>query len=187
MDNLPKGNNDLTLSKTGEGTLHYLVSYKYRLPGEQPGRINGLRVSRHMKLVNSDQVNTISLNPPSSPLNVNTGQVFDIAVEIVADHPVDHVLINDPLPAGLEAIDASLQTSMAALQAQADSWQISYQQIYKDRIEAYSDRLEPGIYTLHYLARSVTPGEYIWPGSEARLQYAPEEFGRSATARLVVK
>jgi uncharacterized protein YfaS (alpha-2-macroglobulin family) len=187
MDNLPKGNNDLTLSKTGEGTLHYLVSYKYRLAGEQPGRINGLRVSRHMKLVNSDQVNTISLNPPSSPLNVNTGQVFDIAVEIVADHPVDHVLINDPLPAGLEAIDASLQTSTAALQAQADSWQIGYQQIYKDRIEAYSDRLEPGIYTLHYLARSVTPGEYIWPGSEARLQYAPEEFGRSATARLVVK
>ncbi|WP_371357491.1 hypothetical protein, partial [Hydrocoleum sp. CS-953] len=39
----------------------------------------------------------------------------------------------------------------------------------------------------HYLVRSVTPGTFIWPGAEARLQYAPEEFGRSATTTLVVK
>ena len=73
------------------------------------------------------------------------------------------------------------------MKAKADSWQIQYQQIYSDRIEAYAEGLKPGVYTLHYLARSVTPGTFIWPGAEARLQYAPEEFGRSATATLVVK
>jgi uncharacterized protein YfaS (alpha-2-macroglobulin family) len=71
--------------------------------------------------------------------------------------------------------------------AQADSWEIGYQQIYKDRIVAYADRLEPGSYTLHYLVRSVTPGQYEWPGAEVHLQYAPEEFGRSASATLELK
>jgi len=48
------------------------------------------------------------------------------------------------------------------------------------------DRLEPGAYSLHYLVRSVTPGTYLWPGAEAHLQYAPEEFGRSASSTLIV-
>ena len=97
------------------------------------------------------------------------------------------MVIKDSLPAGFEAIDSSFQTSAPSLQAGADSWAIGYQQIYRDRVEAYADRLEPGAYRWHYLARSVTPGTFLWPGAEARLQYAPEEFGRSASATLEVK
>jgi len=58
--------------------------------------------------------------------------------------------------------------------------------MYRDRVVAYSDRLEPGAYSLHYLVRSVTPGTYLWPGAEAHLQYAPEEFGRTASSTLIV-
>ncbi|MBD2214675.1 hypothetical protein H6G27_33225 [Nostoc linckia FACHB-104] len=32
---------------------------------------------------------------------------------------------------------------------------------------AYADHLEPGVYSLHYLVRSVTPGKFLWPGAEA--------------------
>jgi hypothetical protein len=60
------------------------------------------------------------------------------------------------------------------------AWQIDYQQIYQDRITAYAQHLDPGVYMLHYLVRSVTPGEYLWPGASAYLLNAPEEFGRSA-------
>ncbi|MGA7937802.1 MAG: hypothetical protein WCA35_29910, partial [Kovacikia sp.] len=67
-----------------------------------------------------------------------------------------------------------------------DSWQLAYQTLYKDRVVAYGDRLEPGVYTLHYLVRSVTPGTFLYPGAEAHLQYAPEEFGRSAASTLEV-
>jgi len=47
-------------------------------------------------------------------------------------------------------------------------------------------RLEPGVYSLHYLVRSVTPGKFLWPGAQVHLQYAPEEFGRSADSTLVL-
>ena len=51
---------------------------------------------------------------------------------------------------------------------------------------AYSDFYNPGVYTLHYLVRSVTPGTFLYPGAEVHLQYAPEEFGRSADSTLQI-
>ena len=188
MDQLPQGKSDLILSKSGQGNLHYFVAYNYRLKGNQPGRFNGLRVDRTIRPAGEDMIlGTIGLSTPKKPLQVPAGQVFDIGLEIITDRPVDHLVITDPLPAGFEAVDTTFQTANKALPAQQDSWEISYQTIYKDRVMAYANRLGPGLYRLHYLVRSVTPGTFEWPGAEVKLQYAPEEFGRSASTTLEVK
>ncbi|MCT7994992.1 alpha-2-macroglobulin family protein [Laspinema olomoucense] len=188
MDSVPKGKSNLTLNKTGNGTLHYLVEYGYRLPGNQPGRYNGLRVQRNISPVGGDKaIAQFGLAKPDKNLVVAAGQVFDIGLEIISDRPVDHVVITDPLPAGFEAVDTSFQTATFAVKSAQSSWEIGYQNLYSDRIVAYADRLKPGVYTLHYLVRSVTPGIYEWPGANVHLQYAPEEFGRSASSSLEVK
>ncbi|MEH2118471.1 alpha-2-macroglobulin family protein [Nostoc sp.] len=188
MNQLPRGRNDLTLQKSGNGTLHYLVAYNYRLQGNQPGRFNGLRITREISQVNKEKVlQKTGLYAFDKPLNLASGQVFDIGLEIIADHPVDHVVIKDPLPSGFEAVDASFQTTTAALQAKADNWELGFRNIYRDRIIAYADHLEPGVYSLHYLVRSVTPGTFSWPGAEVHLQYAPEEFGRTAESTLILE
>jgi len=188
MDKLPRGRHDLTLQKSGNGKLHYLVAYNYLLPGNQPGRFNGLRVTKAISKVGErTPLQKTGIYALDKPLNVESGQVFDIGLEIISDRPVDHIVIKDPLPAGLEAVDQSFQTATTALQAQADSWQLGYRDIYRDRIIAYADHLEPGVYSLHYLVRSVTPGTFLWPGAEVHLQYAPEEFGRSASSTLQIE
>jgi len=187
MAALPKGRSDVVLAKNGTGTLHYVVSYRYRLQGDQPGILNGLRVTREVRPANQDNVlRSFGLAIPSGTLTLAPAQVFDIGLEIITDHPVDHLVITDPLPAGLEAVDATFQTSTQYFQARRDSWQIDYQTIYKDRVVAYADHLAAGVYSFHYLVRSVTPGTYAWPGAEVHLQYAPEEFGRTASSTLVV-
>ncbi len=188
MNNLPRGRHDLLLKKAGKGALHYLVAYNYRLQGNQPGRFNGLRVSREIRSVNQEKVlQKLGLYAFDKPLTLESGQVFDIGLEIIVDHSVDHLVIKDPLPAGFEAVDASFQTATAALQAKADSWELGFKIIHRDRIIAYADHLEPGVYSLHYLVRSVTPGTFLWPGAEVHLQYAPEEFGRSAESTLILE
>ena len=187
LSDLPRGKNDLTLKKTGNGILHYLVAYRYRLQGNQPGRLNGLRITRSLRPANQEQtLHTTGLYAVDS-LKVPVGQVYDVGLEIITDHPVDQVVITDPLPAGFEAVDDSFQTSTPYFKAKGDSWQVNYQTIYKDRIVAFGDRLNPGVYTLHYLVRSVTPGTFVYPGAEAHLQYTPEEFGRSASTTLIVE
>ncbi|MBE9015587.1 Ig-like domain-containing protein [Chroococcidiopsidales cyanobacterium LEGE 13417] len=190
MTQLPRGqkNLNLTLKKSGRGMLHYLLAYRYRLQGEQPGRLNGLRVTREIRPANETKaLRRIGLYAPTEPLTVPVGQVFDIGLEIISDRPVDRVVITDPLPAGFEAVDTSFQTATPYFQPQQDSWEIGYQTIYRDRVVAYSDKLEPGVYQLHYLVRSVTPGTFLWSGAEAHLQYAPEEFGRCSSSRLVIQ
>ncbi|MBV8170913.1 MAG: Ig-like domain-containing protein [Candidatus Eremiobacteraeota bacterium] len=184
---LPKGQSNVVLAKTGAGTLHYVLSYRYRLSGDQPGILNGLRVTRTIGPVNTNTVlRSIGLAVPDGALTLGPAQVFDIGLELITDHPVDHLVITDPLPAGLEAVDTTFKTSTQYFQTHGDSWQIDYQVIYKDRVVAYADHLEAGVYTFHYLVRSVTPGTFAWPGSEVRLQYAPEEFGRTASSSLIV-
>jgi uncharacterized protein YfaS (alpha-2-macroglobulin family) len=187
MDRLSPGEQDLVIEKRGEGTLHYAANYSYRLQGSQPGRFNGLRVSREIRPAGEESVlQRVGLSEVE-PLEVNAGEVFDVGLEIVTDHPVNHVTIKDFLPAGFEAVDTSFQTATEAVATQASSWQIGYQQLYDDRVVAYGDRLTAGVYHLHYLVRSVTPGTFEFPGAEVRLQYTPSEFGRSSSSKLVVK
>ncbi len=185
--NLPRGKHDLILKKSGQGLLHYLVAYRYRLQGNQIGALNGLRVVREIRAANEEKVlQRLGLYAPNEALKVSSGQVFDIGLEITTDHEVNNVVITDPIPAGFEAVDTSFQTATPYFQATQDSWEIDYQTIYRDRIVAYGDSLQPGVYSLHYLVRSVTPGTFIYPGAEVHLQYTPEEFGRSADSTLQV-
>ncbi|MBW4665238.1 MAG: Ig-like domain-containing protein [Chroococcus sp. CMT-3BRIN-NPC107] len=184
---LPRGKHDLLLKKSGKGLLHYLIAYRYRLQGNQSGALNRLRVVREIRAVNNNQVlRRFGLYDTKEPLKVSTGQVFDIGLEITTDHPVNNIVITDPIPAGFEAVDTSFQTTTPYFQAGQDSWEIDYKNIYSDRIVAYSNSYNAGVYTLHYLVRSVTPGTFIYPGAEVHLQYAPEEFGRSADSTLQV-
>jgi uncharacterized protein YfaS (alpha-2-macroglobulin family) len=185
---LPRGTNSITLARKGRGTLHYAVTYTYRLSGAAPGRLHGLRVTREIHPANGTSIlATMGLTMPSAPATLPAGAVYDIGVQIIADHPVDHVAIEDPIPAGMEIVDTSFQTSTTAFVAQSDSWAIDYQKIYRDRVEAYADRLGPGLYVLHYLVRTVTPGTYAWPGAQAHLVEQPQEFGRTAATTLVVR
>jgi alpha-2-macroglobulin len=189
MDQLPQGRNPLKFVAQGPaGMLHYFAALRYQPTGTSPGRMSGLRVSRELRLVNQPEpLARLSLTAANQPITVKPGDVLDIGLEVIADHAVNHLVINDPLPAGLEAVDSQFQTTTAYFQPLQDSWEIDYQTIYKDRISAYADRLEPGVYTLHYLVRAVTPGTFTWPGAKAHLQFAPEEFGRTSAATLVVK
>jgi alpha-2-macroglobulin len=177
--------------KTTGGTAHYILLYTYPVPRDAPGELAAFRVVR---IVTSPAGNgsatpapvaTMDL-APAQPLEVDAGRVFDVGVRAIVDHPVDRVVIDDPLPAGFEAVDTTFRTTLQAIVPQSNSWDIDTSQIYRDRVVAYAQHLDPGVYEVHYLVRSVTPGEFAWPGARVYLQDAPEQFGRSAASVLKV-
>jgi alpha-2-macroglobulin len=173
-------------------TVHYITLYTYPVPPNAPGELAAFRVIRTLS---DPSVATSPNNAPplatmdiqtALPVSVAAGRVFDVGVRVIVDHPVDRLVIDDPLPAGFEAVDTSFRTALQAIVPQSNSWQIDTSQIYRDRVVAYASYLEPGVYELHYLVRSVTPGAFSWPGAHAYLKDAPEEFGRSAGTTLNV-
>lgn len=170
------------------GQVHYTVLYTYGVPTNAPGTLSAFRVTREIRNVGDQTpLATMDLAPVNAPVELAAGRVFDIGIRVIADHPVDDLVIEDPLPAGFEAVDTSFATASQSVIPQSDSWEIDTRQIYADRVMAFASHLGPGIYEMHYLVRSVTPGEYRWPGARAYLHAAPEQFGRSATAILKLK
>jgi len=189
LDTLVTGPSAVELSKRGNGTLHYVVALRYRVPDASPGVYAGLRIDRILRTASSPlPLARFGLALPAAPATVVAGRVFDVEDRIISDHPVEDVVITDPLPAGFEAIDQSFRTSVPVGPSTdlGDDWTLDYQSIYRDRVLSFAQHLDPGSYAIHYLVRSVTPGIFAWPGATVALQYAPEEFGRTAASRLVI-
>ena len=186
MARLPKGRSSVNLSKTGTGTLHYVVALRYGVLVDTPGIYNGIRVDRFVRAAGSAPViASFGLTiPPAAVLTA--GKVYDIEDRVTTDHALANVVVEDPLPGGLEAIDASFATSTQYFEAAQSSWQLDYQAIYRDRILGFAADLPAGVYAFHYLVRSVTPGDFVWPGARVSLQYAPEQFGRTASSRVTI-
>jgi uncharacterized protein YfaS (alpha-2-macroglobulin family) len=181
------------VSVDGSGVF-YTVLYTYPVPVDAPGQLAAFRVVRTLNdssiigaATPAAPIATFDLKPLGADVSVDAAHVFDVGVRTIVDHPVDGLVIEDPLPAGFEAVDTSFQTTLAAIVPQSDSWQIDTTQIYRDRVIAYAAHLDPGVYDFHYLVRSVTPGTYRWPGARAYLDAAPEQFGRSAGGNLTVR
>lgn len=177
----------------GSGAF-YTVLYTYPVPVDAPGQLAAFRVIRTLNdssIIGSaappSPLATFDLKPLGEAVSVDSAHVFDIGIRTIVDHPVDGMVIEDPLPAGFEAVDTSFQTALQAIVPQSDSWQIDTTQIYRDRVIAYAQHLDPGVYEFHYLVRSVTPGTFRWPGARAYLEDAPEQFGRSAGGNLTVR
>jgi uncharacterized protein YfaS (alpha-2-macroglobulin family) len=124
------------------------------------------------------------------------------------------VILDDALPAGLEAIDLSLRTASAlpgpgtAMRAEdADheepddtapptwgygSWDagwwspFDHRELRDDRVVYSATVLWPGTYTATYLARATTPGTFIKPPAHAEEMYNPGLNGRSDGGTFVV-
>jgi uncharacterized protein YfaS (alpha-2-macroglobulin family) len=119
------------------------------------------------------------------------------------------VVLDDALPAGLEAVDLSLQTAEKLPgpgvkhdedqqeQGEAANWYgfwdagwwspFDHREIRDDRVVYAATMLWPGTYTASYVARATTPGTFIKPPAHAEEMYNPAVYGRSDGGTFVVR
>jgi len=171
----------------GPGPLYYLARLHYFLwaPGIAP-RSEGISVSRQYQDL---QGHALHFVPVSTPVQVR--------LTISTSQTLEYVNLQDPLPAGLEPIDDSLNTSQHGLVKQAPWW--SYQTMHDltwfldhadlrdDRVSLYASYLPPGTYTYTYLAASTTPGRFQAAPTHISETFFPEVFGRSAGDLFTVR
>jgi uncharacterized protein YfaS (alpha-2-macroglobulin family) len=201
MANLPEGLNDIEISKGGSGILYYTLSYSYRLQGPQVARQQGFSIKRTVKdrLVNK-LLQTYQDLPPQ-PLTVKAGDVLEIELEFLVPQASYHLVIDDAIPAGLEAIDASLKTTSARYESpegeeytegnddthEYSGNPINHTELRDERVALFADNVMPGIYTYRYLLRATTSGTFLWPTAKISLMYEPEQFGTCAEGWLQVE
>ncbi len=191
------GANDLVLRRDGPGVLYYATHLRLWQPVDalEPvarGIVLGRQyfaVDRKTFKATGDAVDT-----------ANIGDIVQVKLTLIAESPLHYVKVEDPIPAGFEIVDTSLQTTSAAatgprMEEVADDgadaedrpwwarWWWSYwvdSQLLDHKAVLYASHLEPGTYEYTYLLRASTAGNYHAIPAMAEQESFPEVFGRSA-------
>jgi len=190
--------NRLTVGRgPGEGRLYYTAHLKVYLPVEEIEPLNrGIIVTR--RYTDPDCAEGTKC-PEVSQAAV--GDVVQVRLTVIAPHDLYYVVVEDPLPAGVEAIDVGLETTSrppsvppsggeAGLYREAgdEDWYWFYRwwwrwysrsEIRDDKVVLFADYLPAGTYEYVYTFRATLPGEYRVIPTTAREFYFPEVFGRA--------
>jgi alpha-2-macroglobulin len=170
----------LRIAKTGEGTLYYGVRLTYAPKRALTARDEGFAVYK-----------TITTTDGKPLGEIKAGQLVLVTLQVLAPQESLYVVVDDPLPAGFEAVNPTFETEseeqqrkldgIAAAANESDYWWEGFNHIEMrdNRIALFADSLLAGVHTHRYLARALTPGTFTLPGSKAEQMYAPERFGRN--------
>ncbi|MEK7251374.1 MAG: alpha-2-macroglobulin family protein, partial [Bacteroidota bacterium] len=178
----------LRSKKDGQGMLYAGVRTMYYPKDEAKVRDEGIAVIKTMEPLNSSQVQ-------SSKLKVNSftpGTIVKVTLRVITPQQRNFVVVDDPLPAGLEAVNTSLQTesselsrALAAIQSEENRYRwwgsFNHHELRDDRVLLFADELEAGVHTFSYLARATTFGKFEMPATYAEMMYEPEVFGQTGS------
>ncbi len=193
------------LDRKGEGRLYFRtgLSYTPAVMKSEPTNA-GIEVHREYS-VERDGGRVLLGNP----LEVGTGEL--VRVDLFVSVPAERyfVVLEDPVPGGLEPVDRGLATSSAVDAAKGEEvkspegsylsrfrdwmdygtsrWSFYHREFRHDAARFYSERLAPGRYHLSYAAQAIAPGEFIALPVRAEEMYDPDVFGKGIPETLIVK
>ncbi|MBN2005574.1 MAG: Ig-like domain-containing protein [Anaerolineae bacterium] len=200
-DLLADATNALSIARTdGPGRLYYTAHLEVFQPVEKVEPADrGIIVQRRYTLadcVNEQIAKGGSALDCPDVREVKLGDVIRVDLTIIAPHDRYYVVVEDPLPAGGEAIDTGLATtSLLAMDPQLQrtgsrywwwwNW-YSRSELRDEKVVLFSDVLAAGTYEYSYTFRATLPGDYHVMPTVAKEFYFPEVFGRSDGRLLTI-
>lgn len=188
MRAIPKGRAlNLEFSKRGTGRMYYSarLSYAPNLDVTAlPPRSRGFLIERRL----------LTLDGRLLSDKVPFGQPYLVELDVVAEGEQEYVVIDDALPAGVDAVQLNFETVSPSLKrafyeavgARRGDF-ADHQEVADDSVRFFVDRLGPGLHRYFYLARPVHRGEYRVPGARVSEMYNPESFGSTRGMVLTVE
>jgi hypothetical protein len=167
------------LQRSGQGRLYYRLGAEWApsAQAELPARSQGLTVTRTLRTAGG----------PASA-EVPAGEPIAMDLTIRSDTRVRYVVIDVPLPAGLEGVSRTLGRGRgAAVLTGHRGWWVSHEEQRPDRVVVFADDLSPGTHTHTIDLRSTSRGHFTFPPATTEAMYMPEVHGRTAGAALDVR
>ena len=205
-------NAPLLFEKRGSGKLFYEARLRYvrrELPKDPLDA--GFFVEKSLHSVSSEGAGkAVGGAPPGIARQLAGGDLVLVDLTVVTPAPREYVVIDDALPAGLEAINPKLFSTAdwlksAGLEAEtgcegcdpadgeADGGAPGYgapyarNEVRDDRVLFFVDQLPAGLWHYRYLARATTFGHFVLPPTRVEEMYEPEVFGRTGASEVTVR
>jgi uncharacterized protein YfaS (alpha-2-macroglobulin family) len=191
--------NALVIGRSGgEGRLYYSAYLKSYAPVEEVRALNrGLAITR--QYIQADDPCLADSKKTCTPVtSARVGDVLQVRLTIVAPNDLYYAVIEDPLPAGTEAVDTSLKTTSQAAEEpelERDSgkrygwgwWWFSHSELRDEKVALFASYLPRGTYQYTYQVRASIAGEFRVLPATGQEFYFPEVFGRSDGATMTIE
>lgn len=193
----------ITFVAKGEGRWYYTTRLHYQ-PATPPINpvLAGFEVHREYSVWRDKKWQLLR-----APNKVKQGDLVRVDLFVSNEGARYFVVVDDPVPGGLEPVNRDLATSSMLMAEKAESkaaegsrltqkdwlpfqatqWSFYHRELRHDRVNFFADYLASGNYHLSYVAQVITPGEFTVPGAHAEQMYQPEVYGRSEPAKMVVE
>lgn len=182
----------IPLSVVAQGGSVYLTATTRVLRRERPvaPRADGVRVERWYERIRDGRTVT----------EVEEGELVRVHLRVTADAAREFLVIEDPLPAGLEVVDphhrgtgaqqARMMEAARSSTPESDAsdsapfvwWRWNpwdHVELRDDRVVVYSRGLPAGTHRYSYLTRATTAGRFVRPQTTAREFFNPALEGAS--------
>jgi uncharacterized protein YfaS (alpha-2-macroglobulin family) len=203
----------LSLEKNGTGALHYEARLKYARRDLPSTALDlGFFVRKVSRRVDPSELGGLRTTmPDKSEERFAAGDLVVTDLVVVAPGAREYVAVDDPLPAGLEAVDSSLATNVLPPAVRGRDYsscedcdqdpgadgQVEHGQAYlslhhrqeirDDRVLYFIDHMPAGVTRFRYLSRATSAGRFVVPPTRAEAMYEPEIFGRTAASIVEVR
>jgi uncharacterized protein YfaS (alpha-2-macroglobulin family) len=172
--------------QSGEGRLYYTTHLRYYLPVDSiKARDRGIVIARRYALADA---------PEKSITQAKVGDIIQVELTVIAANDLHYLVVEDPLPAGAEAVDVSLRTTSQTTQGPQvqevvpegeqtqwwwNRWEPTHSELRDEKVALFADWLPRGTYQYTYQMRASVPGRFLTLPSTAYEMYYPEVWGRS--------
>ena len=170
------------MTNAGEGALQAVVTVSGAPLVPEPAAERGFKIERLYYTLDGK---------PADPTRARQNQRFVVVLKITESQPrFGRVMVADYLPAGFEIDNPQLVSSgdtgtLGWIEAAQEP---THAEFRDDRFTAAFDRNSgnPAVFTVAYVVRAVSPGQYVLPQAYVEDMYRPDRFGRTGTGRVEV-
>jgi uncharacterized protein YfaS (alpha-2-macroglobulin family) len=182
----------IVLGAPGEeprGRLYYAVTLAAQraprgggIPALQ-SHARSIGVEREYRLVGSKE----------SAASFRRGDLVEVRLTLDVPEEAWYVVVDDPLPAGFEALNERLGTTSHAGAAYEEAdyhWQdygYNRKDVRDERVSFFISQLAPGRQTYTYLMRATTDGSFTALPTQVYPMYEPEVWSRSESSSLQIE
>lgn len=190
----PGKDETLTIRKNGKGRVYYsarLLRYPSAIASSPSNA--GIEVRREYQVERNGKWELLN-----SPFVIRPGELVRVDLYVSIPAARNFVVVNDPVPGGLEPVNRDLATTSAVDAAKGDvplsggswwyrfndwhdfatsRWSFYHRELRHDSARFYSEYLSPGNYHLGYTAQAIASGEFTVLPTRAEEMYDPEVYG----------
>jgi uncharacterized protein YfaS (alpha-2-macroglobulin family) len=174
--------NPLTVTNTGDGPLDAVVSVSGAPTSPEPASEHGFKIERSFHTLDGEDADASK---------AKQNDRFVVVLTVTEPQPqFARVALTDYVPAGFEIDNPHLVSSgdTGTLGWIENAGSPVYTEFRDDRFTAAFERRsgDPTTYTVAYIVRAVSPGQYVLPQAVVEDMYQPDRFGRTGTGEVTV-